>query len=170
MHMFYEITSPKDIIDDVVRRNSINAENKKQTLIVEYQNDLPRFTVDAKKVVDVLDNLVSNAIKYTQHGGKIQVTAYKKDDNIEISIIDNGLGMSEEDLKHAFKRGAKLSASPTGNEFSSGLGLWIVKRIVDAHNGRVWIKSALGRGSTFVVSLPIVAKEGAVEFKKLSAN
>ncbi len=165
LHMFYEITSPKDIIGDVVRRNSVNAEYKQQTITTSYQEDMPKFTIDAKKIVDVLDNLVSNAIKYTQHGGKIQVNAQKNGDDIEISVIDNGLGMSEEDLKHAFKRGAKLSAVPTGNEFSSGLGLWIVKRIIDAHRGKVWIKSTLGRGTTFVVSLPIIANTGAAEFR-----
>jgi len=66
---------------------------------------------------------MSNAIKYTQPGGKIGVQCHKKDNFIVIRITDTGLGMSEEDLKRAFQRGAKLSAKPTGDETSSGLGL-----------------------------------------------
>ncbi|HRE58476.1 MAG TPA: ATP-binding protein, partial [Candidatus Kapabacteria bacterium] len=60
-----------------------------------------------------------------------------------------------EDIKNAFQRGAKLSARPTAGELSSGLGLWLVKRIVEEHKGRVWVRSSLGRGSTFAFQLPI---------------
>jgi signal transduction histidine kinase len=79
--------------------------------------------VDVTKFMEVLENILSNAIKYTQHNGKIGVKCIKDEESIIISISDNGLGMSEDDMKKAFQRGGKLSAKPTGGETSSGIGL-----------------------------------------------
>jgi signal transduction histidine kinase len=75
--------------------------------------------------------------------------------NAVIEVSDNGLGLSEEDIKRAFSKGARLSAQPTNGEHSSGLGLWIVKKIVEAHHGRVWVRSILGKGSTFAFQIPV---------------
>jgi len=70
-------------------------------------------------------------------------------------VKDTGVGLSGEDLKHSFQKGAVLSAKPTGLEKSSGLGLWIVKKIIEEHNGKVWVESKLGDGSTFAFEIPI---------------
>ncbi len=161
--MYRENADPTMLITEVARRNSINAKNKNQTINVNSDPDLPQFQVDVSKICEVFDNLVSNAIKYTQKGGKIVISAKQNGENIEVSVSDNGLGMSEEDLKRAFNRGMRLSAQPTGGESSSGLGLWIVKKIVEAHHGRVWIKSAVSRGTTFTVRIPIISPDGIGE-------
>ena len=142
------------IIEDVVTRNRVVAQKKKMTLFTELSNDLPDVEMDAQKIEEVLDNLISNAIKFTQEGGTVRVKAYKELRDIIVEVSDNGLGLSEDDVAKAFRRGQKLSASPTGGETSTGLGLWIVKKIIDAHHGRVWIKSILGKGSTFAFALP----------------
>jgi len=112
--------------------------------------------MDVQKIDEVLDNLISNALKFSHEKGTVRIRTHKQDSNILIEISDNGLGLSEEDIKEAFQRGAKLSAKPTQGEPSSGLGLWIVKKLIEAHKGRVWVKSTLGKGSTFSISLPIV--------------
>jgi len=158
IQMYKEWANPAQLLIEIVQRNSINAKNKEQTINIEMEKNMPQFQVDVVKIMEVFENLLSNAIKYTQFGGKIGISAKKKDYNtIEINFSDNGLGISEEDLKRAFQKGAKLSAKPTGGETSSGLGLWIVKKIVEAHNGRVWIKSSLGKGTVFTLHIPIIA-------------
>ena len=124
-------------------------------IMLEIPSDLPEVHLDVHKIEDVVDNLVNNAIKYSHNGGKIRIRAYKQDKEMVVEVSDNGLGLSEEDIKNAFQRGAKLSARPTAGELSSGLGLWLVKRIVEEHKGRVWVRSSLGRGSTFAFQLPI---------------
>ena len=157
VQMFREWADPGRLITEITRRNSINAKNKEQTISIEIEDSLPLFQVDVPKICEVFDNMLSNAIKYTQKGGKIGVKVSNSGENIQFEFSDNGLGMNEEDLKRAFQRGAKLSAKPTGGETSSGLGLWIVKKIIEAHNGRVWIKSSIGVGTVFTINIPIKA-------------
>lgn len=162
VQMYKEWADPTTLLTEIARRNAINARNKEQTINLEIEENLPEFQVDVVKMCEVFENLLSNSIKYTQTGGKLGISAAKvAGDIIEIKFSDNGLGMSEEDLTRAFKRGAKLSAKPTGGETSSGLGLWIVKKIVEAHNGRVWIKSSLGKGTVFTLHIPISSYEDA---------
>ena len=154
MNLDLEPTPISMIIEDVVTRNKPAAQKKKMTLFTELPKDLPEVEMDAQKIDEVLDNLISNAIKFTHEGGTVRVKAYKELRDIVVEVSDNGLGLSEEDVAKAFRRGQKLSATPTGGETSTGIGLWIVKKIIDAHHGKVWIKSILGKGSTFAFSLP----------------
>jgi signal transduction histidine kinase len=144
-----------EIIDDIVRTNSINAEMKSIELVKELAEELPGVQVDPQKIGEILDNLISNAIKFTQKGGMVKVSSSFDGENVQVDISDNGLGLSESDINNAFHRGSRLSAKPTGSESSTGLGLWIVKKLMEAHHGRVWVKSALGKGSTFSISLPL---------------
>lgn len=154
-----ELGNVNEVIDEVIKANSRNAQLKNINIFVDLDNKLEEFLFDKYKVYEVLDNLVSNAIKFTQKGGEVRVTSEKKDDKVVIQVIDNGLGLSDEDINRAFQRGARLSAKPTGDEPSSGLGLWIVKRLVQAMRGKVWVKSVLGKGSTFAFFLPFIQDE-----------
>lgn len=156
MSLNLELGDINDVIREVVKANSPNAKNKNINIFVDLDEKLEEFKFDRYKVYEVLDNLMSNAIKFTQKGGEVRVTSEKQDEKVVIQVIDNGLGLSDEDLNRAFQRGARLSARPTGDEPTSGLGLWIVKRLVEAMKGRVWVKSALGKGSTFGFSVPIL--------------
>lgn len=154
MNLTFEENPITDIIEDVVTRNRVSAQKKNMTIFTEFDKNLPPCEFDVEKIDEVLDNLISNAIKFTQTGGTVRVKAYKELRDIIVEVSDNGLGLSEDDVAKAFRRGQKLSATPTGDESSSGLGLWIVKKIIDAHHGKVWIKSLLGKGSTFAFSIP----------------
>ena len=155
VQMFLEYANPGLLVTEVANRNSINAKNKNQIISIDIEDNLPQFRVDVTKICEVFDNMLSNAIKYTQPGGKIGVKCSRAKDMIQFEFSDTGLGMSEDDLKRAFKRGQKLSAKPTGDETSSGLGLWIAKKIIEAHKGKIWIKSSLGVGTVFTIHIPI---------------
>ncbi|MBI5381443.1 MAG: tetratricopeptide repeat protein [Opitutae bacterium] len=110
---------------------------------------------DAQRVEQVLQNLVDNAIKFTPRGRTISLAVHAEGATARLSVHDEGLGMSAEDLARAFERFTRLSARPTGDEPSTGLGLSITKQLVEAMNGRVWVESAgKGCGCTFHVTLP----------------
>lgn len=111
---------------------------------------------DRSRIEEVVDNLISNAIKYTHHGGTVQVVCESTDGKTITHVKDTGQGLSEEDLKYVFHSFRKLSARPTAGEPSTGLGLAIVKKIVEMHGGRVWVESEKGKGSTFSFALPVV--------------
>ena len=155
MNMNFEKYDFNEITQDVYQRNLIAAKNKNISMTIETGKDLPTGDMDAQKIDEVIDNLVSNAIKFTQPGGSVLIKTEKVADSLKLSVSDNGLGLSEDDIREAFKRGSKLTARPTAGESSTGLGLWIVKKLIEAHNGRVWVKSAMGKGSTFSFEIPI---------------
>ena len=109
---------------------------------------------DASVLTQVIENLVSNAIKYSPTGKNIDVRLLKSPEGIRCEVQDEGPGLSAEDQKKLFGKFARLSAKPTGGEHSTGLGLSIVKKMVEAMNGRVWCESEPGRGATFIVEFP----------------
>jgi signal transduction histidine kinase len=149
--------SLKNIIDDVFSQNASYAKVKQVKLFNKSSIDLPELNMDMEKIEEALDNLVNNAIKYAPPETIVEIRSYIEDLNKKLVVIevkDNGVGLSEEDLKKSFLKGSILSAKPTGLEQSSGLGLWIVKRIIEEHNGKVKVESKLGIGSTFSFELP----------------
>lgn len=150
-----------DILRSVHRRNDAAAKMKSIEVMLEIPPDLPDVEIDGQRIEEVIDNLLSNAIKFSHRGSSVRLRAKNESNTIIVEVSDNGLGLSEEDIKRAFGRGARLSAAPTAGEPSSGLGLWIVKRIVEEHDGRVWVRSALGKGSTFAFQLPLTHEKVA---------
>ena len=156
----YEPVDIAMLVNDVCRRNDVNAKAKSIGLSVEIVPGIPTVELDPQRIEEVIDNLVSNAVKFSNNGSGVRVRARREAENLVVEVSDNGVGMTEEDIKRAFNRGAKLSARPTAGEPSSGLGLWIVKRMVEDHKGRVWVRSAIGRGSTFAFQIPLVRPAG----------
>lgn len=115
--------------------------------------------MDVKRMSRVIDNLVSNAIKYTPNGGQVMISAQKLNGNAQINVSDTGLGIPEKDLPHLFEAFYRIEQSNYQREEGSGLGLSIVKTIVEQHGGTIEVKSAVGKGSTFIVQLPVVETE-----------
>ncbi len=113
--------------------------------------------VDESATMQVIDNIVSNAVKYSPRGKNIFISLQSSEDAVRVEVRDEGPGISKEDMQKLFGKFARLSAQPTGGEHSTGLGLSIVKKMVEAMNGRVWCESELGKGAAFIVELPIVA-------------
>lgn len=147
--------SVKTLVDAVCKRNSAYAIKKKINLINQASPNTPETKMDISQIEEVLDNLVNNAIKYSPEGSVVQIKSYFSDSKITVEVADNGVGIPEHETSRAFDKGVLLSPAPTGGEPRSGLGLWIVKNIVEEHDGRVWLKSKPGAGSTFGFELPI---------------
>jgi signal transduction histidine kinase len=142
------------LVNEVVDANQPLATNKQQTITVSAP---PNFVTmcDADRMREAIDNIVSNAIKYSPIGGEISVVVSREQNSTVIRITDEGAGLSPEDLGRLFGRFQRLSAKPTAGESSTGLGLSIVKRIIDMHGGHVTADSGgPGQGSTFTVILP----------------
>jgi len=142
------------LVSEVAEANKPLAVNKQQTIAVSAPPNIVTMC-DTDRIREAIDNLISNAIKYSPIGGKISVVVTHEDDDTVIRITDEGPGLSPEDLARLFGRFQRLSAKPTAGESSTGLGLSIVKRIIDMHGGHVTADSAgPGQGSTFTVTLP----------------
>jgi signal transduction histidine kinase len=156
LHLNLEPGQMNEVVRAVHRRNLVAANNKSISLLLDLEEELPMTLLDSQKMDEVTENLVSNAIKFSHKGGQVRIKSYTDEKNICIEVSDNGLGLSQEDIKKAFQRGVRLSALPTANEPSSGFGLWIVKKLVEAHGGRVEVRSSVGVGSTFIIELPII--------------
>jgi signal transduction histidine kinase len=103
----------------------------------------------------VLRNLISNAIKFTNSKGKIDLTALQNNNFIEIAVSDNGVGMSNETRKKLFDISTNITTKGTANEKGSGLGLILCKEFVEKHGGKIWIESEEGKGSDFKFTLPL---------------
>jgi signal transduction histidine kinase len=117
----------------------------------EVAPDLPPVRADRDRIHQVLGNLIGNALKFTPEGGRIHVRADRAGDSVRVSVTDDGEGISEEDLPHVFDRFWQARRSREGG---AGLGLAIAQRIIDAHGGEIRAESEVGRGSTFVFTLP----------------
>lgn len=142
------------LVSEVADANQPLAVNKQQTITVSAPPNIVTMC-DTDRMREAIDNLVSNAIKYSPIGGRITVVVTHEQDSTVIRIADEGAGLSPEDLGRLFGRFQRLSAKPTAGESSTGLGLSIVKRIIDMHGGEVTADSAgPGQGSTFTVVLP----------------
>jgi signal transduction histidine kinase len=131
-----------------------NAERKEIKLIADLQ-EVTDSLFDADRMRQVVDNLLSNAIKFSPSGSVVNVACGQADRILDITVTDQGPGIPSEDLDRLFDTFEKLSAQPTGGEKSTGLGLSIVKSIVDAHGGEIEVDSEVGRGTTFIVHLPV---------------
>ena len=137
-----------------------HARSKRITLALEADGACTA-SIDAARFGQVVDNLVSNAIKFSPPGTTVTVALRSGDGNFTFRVQDQGPGIPEEERKLLFRSFQKLSARPTGGEGSTGLGLAIVKKVVDAHGGRIEVESAPGRGTCFIVTAPIAPLQGA---------
>src|SRR5689334_12725102 len=142
------------LVGEVADANQPLAVNKQQSIEVSAPASFVMMC-DADRIREAIDNVISNAIKYSPIGGKISVLVDNDASNTVIRVADQGAGLSPEDLGRLFGRFQRLSAKPTAGESSTGLGLSIVKRIIDMHGGEVTADSAgPGQGSTFTITLP----------------
>jgi signal transduction histidine kinase len=142
------------LVQEVAEANQPLAINKQQTITVSAPPNVVTMC-DTDRIREAIDNLMSNAIKYSPIGGKITVAVSHQGSDTIIGVTDEGQGLSPEDLGRLFGRFQRLSAKPTAGESSTGLGLSIVKRIIDMHGGEVTAESeGPGKGSTFTITLP----------------
>ncbi|QQS36465.1 MAG: hypothetical protein IPM56_00495 [Ignavibacteriales bacterium] len=152
-------TSIKKLIEKTYNQNLSYARTKKVMLINKATQNLPEIKLNESKIEEVIDNLLNNAIKFAPPETQVEIKSFIKDNSVVVEVVDNGVGLSQADLTKIFQKGATLSSQPTGLEHSSGLGLWIAKKMVEEHNGKIWVTSHLGKGSAFFFSLPLNEKE-----------
>ena len=155
MKLKIEDNNINETIEEVHRATLSSAGKKHLNLMLDLKDGLPRLKFDRDKITEVLFNLVTNAVKYTENGG-ITIATCHEDNVIKISVKDTGGGIKEEDMRKLFQRFAQLERRPGG----TGLGLAISKEIVEAHGGKIWAESEYGKGSIFHFVLPIVERRG----------
>ncbi len=124
--------------------------------VVDLPAELPRVWADPRRIRQVLNNLLENAVKYSPDGGQITVACEVKGDSILVSVADQGQGIPPGDLERIFDRFYQVDGGATRKTGGSGLGLAIAKGIIEAHHGSIWAESAVGQGSIFRFTLPIV--------------
>jgi len=124
-------------------------------ILMNLQSRLPQAVIDAKRIRQVLDNLIDNAIKYSPPGTEITISARRQAEAILISVTDQGAGIPEEDLTRIFDRMHRIEQRLKPGISGIGLGLSICKRLVEAHGGKIWAESTPGQGSTFSFTIPL---------------
>jgi signal transduction histidine kinase len=150
--------SMKNVIEMVVSATESLAAAKKLRLNTEVSDDMPLGRGDERRIAQVLLNLVSNAIKFTD-SGKVCIAAQVANDCFFVAVADTGPGIPDAEQGRLFREFHQVDSSNTKRKGGTGLGLAIAKRIVELHGGRIWVESQLGKGSTFHFELPIRAKQ-----------
>jgi signal transduction histidine kinase len=146
--------SLKEVVHAVVTQIEALAAEKGLILQVTVAPDLPAGRGDERRLAQVLLNLVGNAIKFTEVGS-VRVVAYREGDAFVVSVADTGPGVAEADRQRIFEEFQQADSSTTRKKGGTGLGLSIAKRIVELHGGKLWVDSAVGRGSTFSFRVPV---------------
>jgi signal transduction histidine kinase len=144
-----------ELVETILGLFTAQADEKEIKLLLKAEPDIPEVMVDPQRFQQVIGNLIDNALRYTPEGSTIELNIKKVDQNIELSVADEGQGIPEEELKHIFDRfwrGEKSRARSTGG---AGLGLSIARRLVEAHGGRIWARNRSPRGFEVIISLPI---------------
>lgn len=139
---------------DMIVKTDNQIENKKYTIKRELGTQALWVEIDTDKMMQVIDNIMNNAIKYSPDGGVITVRLVQNQNHVILSISDQGLGIPRKDLGKIFDRFYRVDKARSRAQGGTGLGLAISKEIVEAHHGRIWADSSEGRGSTFYISLP----------------
>ncbi len=139
------------IVESVAQDYAKRAKEKEINLLFSHEGNDFHAYVDANTVGQILDNIISNAVKYSPLGKKVDIKLSANEDKIRCEVKDEGEGLSEDDQKKLFGKFNRLSTKPTGGEHSTGLGLFIVKKLVEAMNAEIRCESELGKGATFIV-------------------
>jgi signal transduction histidine kinase len=145
------------LIKNALQRMRPSFDEKKVKLESKIQEKLPRVNADEDRLLQVIINLLSNALQFTPKKGSVMVTTAKIKNNLVVSIADNGIGIKPQDVEHIFERFYRADKSRSRQEGGgSGIGLTIAQSLVRAHGGRIWVESeGEGKGSVFSFSLPI---------------
>lgn len=146
--------SIKTLVEDRIRLYRLHAENKRITIHSEFF-DIPPFAFDYGRIGQAVDNLISNALKFSPPGTNLYISLSEKDNMAIFSVQDEGPGIPSEEQGLLFSEFQRLSIRPTGSESSTGLGLAITKKIINAHNGEISFESHAGIGSNFSFRLPM---------------
>jgi signal transduction histidine kinase len=150
-----EPTDLTALVEHNVTLHRILAEKKQIHLTLYCEGDLPNIQLDPAKIQQVLDNLITNAVKYSFPARSVEIRVDRRGEEALISVRDEGPGIPADELDSLFTWFGTTSVKATDGEKSIGLGLAIVRKIVRGHRGRIWVESEVNQGTTFYVSLPL---------------
>ncbi|MHB1571479.1 MAG: sensor histidine kinase, partial [Solirubrobacteraceae bacterium] len=149
-------TDPGELVQDAVKAAGPAFATKRVALASEIETNLPMVEVDRERIAEVLANLLTNALRHTAAGGTVQASVRQRSDRIEIAVADDGEGIAAEHLDRVFERFYRVDPARARASGGTGIGLAIVRAIVEAHDGSVTASSeGGGRGATFTIRLPI---------------
>lgn len=151
----HQVISIPMLLDSIMSDAGMGVEQKHQHLIRDFENLPQEIVADPMMLREAMENLVSNAIKYTPEGGQITIRAYASEDRFHFEVQDNGVGIGAEHLPRLFNSFYRAKQAGTEHVEGSGVGLNLVKTVVERHGGQVWVESKEGEGSTFGLWLPL---------------
>lgn len=155
--LIFKPTNLLKLTESVISNNQPQAQQKNQIINLKIQDETELLVeADEGRLKEAIDNLVSNAIKYSQLNKEINILISRYEQKARVAVQDEGPGLTEEDKKKLFGKFQRLSAKPTAGETSTGLGLSIVKDVIELHQGKVWVESQMGSGSVFIIELPLL--------------
>jgi PAS domain S-box-containing protein len=155
MELEPDIIDVEAVIKEIVTITETLASRKKIRVITELCENMPNVLADRSKLRQIMYNLMGNAIKFTGEGGKISIITDFRENKLYVSVTDTGIGISREDQKKLFKPFSQIDASISRTYEGTGLGLALVKELVELHGGKIWVQSEPGRGSKFTFELPV---------------
>jgi len=142
-----------NIIARIIRQSSGKSAN--HSVVADVPDGLPEIKADLTRIERILDNLVDNAIKYSPDGGEVKVSARREGENLLVSVSDHGIGIASQDAEKLFQPFSRLDTLSGTAIKGIGLGLVVCRRLVEAHGGKIWVESEMGKGSTFKFTLPL---------------
>ncbi|MFA5315938.1 MAG: ATP-binding protein [Dehalococcoidales bacterium] len=148
-----------EVISEVVPTIKPMLDKNDLKLNISLEPGLPAVSADRNRLKQIIINLMSNAIKFTLPGGRITIKATRRDDWCRVSVIDNGIGIRQEDQARVFEAFTQLDTHPEGRKEGTGLGLTITRHFVEMGSGRLWLASEYGKGSNFTFTLPVATAE-----------
>ncbi len=154
LHLNRRPSDPRKLLEHNVGINAKLARQKQIQVGLQIEGTLPKLSLDEGKIEQVLNNLISNAVKFSQPGAVVEVRAGVHDCGVLIAIRDQGPGIPETERDKLFQPFGRTSVASTASERSTGLGLAIARKIVEGHGGRIWMESQVGVGSVFLFTLP----------------
>jgi len=154
-----DVVDVKKFVERILKLNRYIGAQKQIALVADLEPNLPTMAFDPQRIEQVLNNLIGNAFKFSHPDKTVTVRVRKLDKAVEFSVIDQGQGIPADEIDKVFGEFQRVSTKPTADEHSTGLGLSIVKRIVNLHGGEIGVESEVGVGSRFFFTLPLVTDD-----------
>jgi PAS domain S-box-containing protein len=150
-----ELVNLQELVDDALKHLRVPLRMKEIDFETVIDSTLPDFSADREQLSWVITNLVSNALRYTPAKGKVTISAERENGMVQVSVADSGRGIPSEALESIFEKFVQVKQPADATPGSVGLGLAIAREVVEAHGGEIWVKSEVGKGSTFAFTIPL---------------